>query len=503
MEEIIAKVNMVVYLIAGFLDIPGAKRKREYFLGGHGYTYDLTQEGKKKLAKDVATSNGYYTSNLQKANTVVVVEDILSLIVSNSHSQLEAILRGFERVLREFVVHGSPYKNLCVIAPYRELEMVLKLKRSQLEKDDFKFGTHIPSLVERELLEECLRHLEDMARDDKKIIIDLPGAAEGGAGNRDAQRQADLGEAATMFGNSVMADLAVIPRKVYENPESDFNKIVEGSRWFSETKETETFFKLNEGYRVYSFGKVEPDKNYYGKVTPDVTYSKLFTKRPITLLDKLYSLTAKKINNPSGYLSAGDLNNIVRKDTARLIDTFPAVPSKNDMVSPITKQNGRAVLIELISPVLMSYRVREFLVGIDVIFNAFMKRDADNKFGYTTFYDITDQVYLKEVNGKGVTKLKLQPDFTQLKQIFKVKVEHPKAVQPVEITLSVGLDIPSRNSFNSVEDPNVKVWVMTDTRNDTGIRYATVVETEEFIYILTSAAAGLKVLSLDDLGMKK
>lgn len=502
MEEITPTVNMVVYLIANALDVAGGKPKKLHYLGGHGYTYNLNEEGKKKLAKDVATSNGYYTGNKQKANTVVVVQDIVSIVVPNAASHLEAVLKGFRESIRPFVVHGSVYKNLCIITQHKELDALVKLKRSTVEKEGFKLGTHVPSTSELQLILECIGHIETMASMDKKVIIDLHGSAEGGLGNRKAHDQLELAEVASVWSKETDPAVSIMPRKEYENPESDFNKIVSASRWYFNSNSKDEFFTEIEGYRAYGFGKVEPDKNYYGKLTPDVTYSKLYSKRPIQLLDKLFSFTCEKIKNPDGYLSAGDLNNLVRKDVARLLDTFPAIPQKQNLVSPITKNNGRPVLIELIKPVLMSYRVRDFLVGIDVTFQAFLKRDENNEFGYTKFYDITDQIYVKEENAKGVKKLKLHPDFNQLKTVFKVKVEHPKAVRPVEIMLSVGLDIPERNAFNSVEDPDVRVWVATDTRNDTGIRYCTLVETNEFIYVHTSAAAGLKILSLADQGRK-
>jgi len=221
------------------------------------------------------------------------------------------------------------------------------------------------------------------------------------------------------------------------------------------------------------------------------------------LLDKLYDFTRRKIDNPDGYLLAGDLNHLTSKEVARMIDSHPAIREGNNLVSPVTKGNGKPILIELIQPVLMSYRIREQLNDIDVILDAFKARDAHNVFKHSTFYDITDMVYTKEANKKGDIKVKLNPDFNPLKTVFKVDVAHPKAAKPVTITLSVGYDIPERNAFNSVEDPDVKVWVVTDTRNPAGIRFCTLVETNGWIYIHMSAAANLKVLSLADQGRSK
>lgn len=474
-------------------------------MGGHGYTYDLDQEGKKKLVKDVATTSGYFTGNLQRPNTVVQVLDILSLMVTRAHTPLECLLRGLKLVLTKLVDTDSVYKNLCIISVQREIDIIMKMSKSVLDNEKIKIGQYeVTTPEERSLLAEVLSIVADAkANKEHLIMVDLPGGAEGGLGNRLANKETETAEVATVWGDGKDDIISFVSRKDYENPETDFNKIVSATRWYFETNDPEGFYKEVKGYRSYSFGKVEPDKNYYGKLTPDVTYSKLYTKQPIKLLDKLFDFTVKKIKNPDGYLSAGEIRNIVSKDTARLIDTYPAIPKKNNLVSPVTKQDGRPVLIELINPVMMSYRVREFLDTMDMQLHAFLGRDENNIFGYSTFYDITDQVFVKEVNGKGITKLKLHPDFNQLKMTFKVPVNHPNVNKPVPILLSVGYDIPERNAFNSITDPNVKVWVITDTRNPNGLRYSTIVETEEFIYLHTSAVANLRVLTVAELNSKK
>ena len=498
MEAIIPTINLVVYLLAG---TTSNVKKHPFFLGAHGYTYDINEVGKRKLVKDVATSSGYYTSNAHKSNTVVAVKDIISLTVANRESKLESLLCGYLELLNLFVTEPE-MKNLCVITPHKELEALAKIKLETIEKGgDIKLGGQVINDAERALLKVVLNKLEWMESTKRRVVFDLSGAAEGGIGNREAQKQHDLALVITQWGFDKEANLQRATLKEYENPEVEFNKLVCATRWYFQTDAPDEFYKLNNGYREYSFGKVEPDKSYYGKLTPDVTYSKLFTKKPLELLDKLFEFSKSRLANEDGYLSAGDLNNIVSKDVARLINQVPGVPQgKAKLVSPFTKQNSKPLLIEIIKPVLMAYRIRDFLIGMDVIFNSFLNKDENNTHGYSTFYDITDSIYVTEVNGKGVKKLKLNPEFTQITKTIKVKVSHPATSKPVPINLSIGYDIPDRNSFNTVEDPNVKVWCVTDTRNKTGIRYATLVETDEFIYMHTSAVANLRVLTLAELG---
>lgn len=501
MEEIEPIKNIVVYLSAGSVKIG---KKEEFSLGGFGYTYTIANEGKKQLKKDVATTTGYYTGNNQRANKVVVVDDILTMAVSNRHSLFEVLMDGFNKVLEQFVVAGSEYKNLCVITPFTELTSVWKLKPEQVKETGMTISKYELKPADYKALRTVMQTISEFqGLKGRNVFFDHAQAAEGGFGNKNSFKQMELAEVMTTFGVEPELAFGLTPRKQYEEPESDFNKLVTGSRWYIDSMNPEDHYAEIYGYRRYGFGKVEPDKNYYGKQTPDVTYSALFTKKPIEFLDKLFNFAHKKIYNPDGYLLAGDLRHLNSKEVARMIDTYPAVKEGKDLVSPVTKQNGKPVLIELISPVLMSYRIRDDLSALNVLLEAFLKKTEDNKFGYTSFYNITDMIYVKEANKKGDIKVKLNPEFNTLKNTFLVKVEHPKAVKPVALLLSVGYDMPERNAFNSVEDPNVEVWVATDTRNDQGIRFCTIVQTDDCIYIHTSAVANLKVLSLAEQGRSK
>jgi len=497
MEEIVPTINLVMYFM-----LDSIKQKSiHHFFGAHGYTYDVTQAGKKKLVKDVPTSSGYYTNNVQKANTVVVVKDIVSLEITDRRTKTEALLQGFLTTMDLFKTEPT-MKNLCVITTHKELGAISRFKEGDLKhKEDLKFAGEVVNDKERELLKDIFDTLEWFKETGRSVIFDFTGMAEGGAGVRECQKRLDLAQVITLWGFKASNELSIMPRKEYEDPEVHFNKLVDASRWYCDSGEGSTFYDLHDGYRVYGFGKVEPDKGYYGKLTPDVTFSKLYTKKPLELLDKLYNFCNERIDNSNGYLLAGDLNNIVSKDLVRLIDQVPGVPNKKGKIfSPFTKQKSKPLLMELISPVLMSYRIKDYLATLDIIFDAFMKKDEHNKSGYSTFYDITDMIYVTEVNGKGVKKLKLNPDFTQERKTFVLKVDHPSSAKPVPINLSVGYDLPDRNSFNSVEDPEVRVWCVTDTRNEMGLRYSTLVVTEEFIYVHTSAVANLRVLTLAELG---
>lgn len=501
MSDAPPSLNMVVYLNASAVTI--RKDRESFCVGGHGYTYNPEIEGKKSLKKDVATSMGYYTGNPHKAMTVVDVSDIVSLNAPNQHSKIAGLLNVTTAILQKLMATPDAFKNLCLITAHKELHTLLKADLTKLAAANYKVGRNELNQDEIDALVFAHKLVNEWQAAGHKFILDLDGAVEGGKGNKSANQQLGLTEAITRWSTDTQPSISIIPRKEYENPESDFNKVITASRWYFNTGEGSNFYDLVAGYRAYAFGKVEPDKKYYGKMTPDVTYAKLYTKEPITILDKLFEYTKRTVKNPNELLSAGNLTNVKSKDLLRLIDTYPAIRDGENLVMPYQVGGSEEpMLIELINPPMLSYLIKEALIGIDVALDKFLGRDAGNKNGYNAFYDITDKIYVKEENKKGDIKLKISPDFGINTTILKLDVEHRNAVKPVMITLGVGYDTPDRVAFNSISDPDVKVWVCVDGQNEQGLRYCTLVETNEFIYVHTSAIANLRVLNLAELGKK-
>lgn len=489
--------NLVLYLDSG--KMPINRKKVGFFAAGHGYTYEIGVEGRRSLRKDTPTSNGYYTGNNQKANTVVNIKDIITVTAPRTQSTLHGLLLVYKNILELLLTKDANYKNLCVITKEAILGKIVKLTNNDLKKEKLVIDRRPIEPFEKEVIKDILKLNEQLDKNGHLVVLDFTQSVEGGMGNKECSKVLDIAMAETLYTKNTKLILDVTPRKEHEEPLTDLNRIITASRWYFTTTNKERHYETIDGYRAYSFGKVETDKKYHGKITPDVTYSKIFTKTPITLLDKLFEYSATHIKNEDGLLLAGSLDYINSKETRRLIDRLPGYSDGKMIISPNKRHDANMVLVELIDPVLLSYRVREHIDALDIIYNSFQKRGEDNKHGNLKFYEITDEIYDKTPNAKGVVKLKLVKDFNQAKVNIVTKVEHPNAKKPVRIMLGVGYDLPSRNALNSVTDNDVKVWVGVDTTNKIGLRYVSLVETEEFIYIHTSAAANLRILALSEI----
>lgn len=490
-ETIPSTQGLVLYLKDGKFE---HNKRPHHFSGLHGYFYTTDKEGKKKLAKNVPTKNGYYTGNPNKDNGVVSIERYISGYTvgyknpfDNAKDVLELLFSTIDPlpVNSLYLIVDSVFIALFLTRPLKDIEKNLKLGKEEITAEQF---------AQLTAFRDTLKQLEEKYT----INIDVDASVEGGLGNRTVSKQLKLAEAFTRASKVTVKQINLLEKKTFEKPEVDFNKIVCANRWYINTGGDTTHYQEVEGYRYYSFGTVEPKKKYYGKLTPDVTFSRLYTKTPMVALDKLFDYVQKQIPNKEGYLSAGNVDLIKSRDLTFLIDTMPGIPHGNNLVMPHrVGAVDEPVLIELINPPMMSYVIKERLEVLDNALALYLHPDKrpDN----LSYIDITDRIYDKIPNKKGDIKVSLVKELTPTTDFIKVSVEHRNAKKPIPIIVSFRYDLPERNGLNSVEDPEVKVWLVVDTRLHKGLTFYTIVETPEWVYINTNAVGNLRIISEKEL----
>lgn len=472
-------MNIVYYIVSSFI-----KDKNVGLSGGHGYTYDPAKQSSRKLIKDTPSVYGYFVNGNYQSIAVDQI-DIYNGRVINQPTETEAFLLHMELIIKEWVSQKVDGNKLLLITNCVKGHKMVMTNRH-------------PEQVPAELFQRVYALYDEHRKD---IVLDIEYYAKGGEGPKVAHKQLELSEALSELPGSDISTLDKHDLKSYKNPEIDLNKLVTASRWYFNTGDKSNFFDVNEeGYRTYTFGRVDPDKNYYGKATPDVYYSVLHTKTPITVLDKLYNFCKKTKPNPYNILLAGNLNFIKSKEVARIIDTLPGKFVNKELVASMSISGQEdAVLVDFIDPPGLSYRIRDFHQRLDFIYKFFRKRDENGWFQKNQFVDITDSFFTKDEKGKW----KIHPDFTNNTLKVPISVEAPGCVKPVKINLSIRYDTPERNSFNSlitgkVED--IKVYLALDFNDEAGVSFCTIVNTPDFDYVHSNSIANLRVYSLKELG---
>lgn len=472
-------MNIVYYIVSSFI-----KEKNLAVSGAHGYSYDPTKESSRKLIKGAPTVYGYFVNGSYQ-NIGIDPVTIFNARVIKQINEVEAFLVNLELIINEWVKDKADTDKMLVITNSVKGFKMLKANRcpESINGDLFK---RVHSLYK-----EC----------GDSIILDVEYYAKGGEGPKTAHKQVELAEALCELPSSPLSSLDSLSVKEYKNPEIDFNKLVTATRWYFNTGDKSEFYDLDDsGFRKYLFGQVEPSKKYYGKATPDVFYSILYTKTPISVLDKLYNFCKENRPNPYNIMSGGNLNHIKSKEIARTIDMIPGVFKNKNLMAPVTLGiNDDPVLVDFIDPPGLSYRIRDFHHQLDLIHQFFLKRDSDGFYQQHQFVEITDLFFVKDEKGK----YKINPDFTNNTSKVVVPIKVSGCVKPVKINLSIKYDTPERNAFNSLvatKQSDIHVYLALDFTNQAGVKYCTITTTPDFEYIHSNSISNLRVYSLKELG---
>lgn len=470
-------MNTVYYLV-GML---GTADEGLAVTGGHGFTYDSNVVSKKRLSKNVPTPFGYYVES-EHQNIAVEIQRYLSGRAIGKGDPTQVFLLQLEAL---FNYHRENKGKKILITT--NMPAVTK--------------AFIDNSLECKTDGERLRNVFNLYEEIKEdVIFNFLLYPKGGIGVKHAHDQANM---ALMVGELISEPncvFEVIDKKAFDKPNIEFNKLVTATRWFFNTGDDSKFYELvGEDRRVYFFGGYDTTKKFYGKATPDIYYSALFTSVPVKLLDKLYDFCRGIKDNPYNHLLVGNLTNITSREIARTIDMLPAKFEGNMLVTPMKiSNNDGPCLVELLNPPGLSYRIKDKTEELKTIYRYFINRNNENWYGKTQFLDITERFFIND--GK---KIKFSPEFSPNTLRIAIPVDSPKCVKPVTINLSVKYDCPTRNALNSMLKDGVtdiKIYLVLDFSNEGGVVYSTITSTPEFDYLHTNSAGNVRVYSLRELG---
>lgn len=473
-------MNIVYYLNSTMLKDRGVA-----IAGGHGYTYDASKESKRKLIKDTPSGYGYFVGGSLQSIAVDQVN----------------ILSG--RTLNEPTEHEVSLVAIIELLEHAKREGVDKILIVGNCSNAFKL-LQTPKLTEKYAGNETVLKARRLFKGfESNIFLEDELWAKGGEGCKQAAKQMDFARALLELPDAPKSVLEEESVKDFKNPDNDFNKLVTASRWFFNTGDRSTFYQQDEhGFRQYCFGRIDPAKNYYGKATPDVYYSALFTKQPIAVLDKLYDFCKENKPNPYNLLAAANIDMVKSKEVSRVINIMPGKIKKNELIASMSIGiQDNPVLVDFIDPPGLSYRIRDFQHHLAGYHAVFRKKDENNEFRHHRFVDITDRLFEQDAKGKW----KIHSEFTMNTLTIPVAIKAAGCVKDVVINLAVKYDMPDRSPLNSLivaKIPEFKVYLGLDFSDPAGVAYYTIVETPEFTYLHANSCANLRVYSLKELGRK-
>lgn len=496
------KISMILYTDGGFRQNVGG-------WGVHGYTYPMDdtedKKKKKKPAVGVPTTTGYIIKDDEKmmqrevVRPINVLESFGGLLpeTTNNIAEITAAMNGMDLAIN----NGA--EKLTI---FTDSEYVVKGITAYLHKwknNGWKKSTG-DEVANKSLWQAIDGKLGELKEKNIHYTFQWVKGHDGHRGNVMADYMATRG---VMLGKQGDAEPrhSVQDFSEYEKYKADRHRFVSHSRWYFNLSD-ESLMKANaHGFYEYSFGhpsKEDTDQVYLGKALADTAFSVVWLKAPEVCLDLVHTRVKKIATNVYGNAFIGRLDNIYSPFTHKEIMDFGGEmlfrANKND--NDITNCTG-ALIVRECNPPAISYRAISNLVFLNTCLTEF---HTDTLEKTRKVYDVTDLIYDSVTTKKGKVELSLKKEIKQNTKAIKLPVPCEVLGKDmkdlvVDVTCTLGLDIPIRNTLNGITDENPKIHIMVVKESDVAFRYLTIMSCDAGYCIMANVYANLRILSKAEL----
>lgn len=487
----------------GVIYTDGGSDKNGQGVGGwglHGYTYlpEVPKTGA-GIKDHVPTAKGYFekvgkgkdvqgkgpSGPIDQVTVVEYLDGVGSLIpkATNNVAELTAGLKAFQLVkemgLKDVLIRPDSNYFLQGCTEWME-----NWERKGWQRPD---GTEIAN---KELWQEILAIYRELAENGIDIRWLKVKGHSGEWGNEMADANATAGKVAGNGGHEI--DITTrTDAKGYWNQKVEVSRFFDRRNWYFNTNFGD-IPTTDDGYYVYHQGDHGSEDDFYFKPASDVNLSVIQLKKPEPVLE----IIRQKQNAVDPTLSRefviGRLDNLFHprcyQNVERHKDVFLQVQGfKNDLYD---RENN--LLTRVLRPPLLAFRSIEYFSVLERILNDVCSGKHD---GYE-ITDITAELYETVGSGKKEA-LKLKADLTSaVKSISpKIKYDTGKLKGCEELTLTVGIDTPTRNALAALASERPTVRVVSWSESPQAFRYATIVEAAESRGIWAGFYSNLRLLT--------
>ncbi len=350
-----------------------------------------------------------------------------------------------------------------------------------------------------------IKKLRDQYVDEGGIFhIDHISAHEGHYGNEDADKMATMGLYQSMY-KGVPSAWKISPPADYWKPEVDKHPFLYQKRCYFNTSPKHQEASQRGGVYRYHLGDHGPEDEMLGKRDSEVGYSVIRLTHPEQRIEDIKTMQASYSRNADS-IFAVYLDTLFNPNVYKTISRF----GTSAMLPPMSyrldiKYYNDQPLTREWKPPMLSRRAADAVDQLDNLLDLFLAGDESLSVNNITaiLYDVLQKAIKPK---KGETEIKYETS-TKLKSSLAVglaslmvPIKHPNAtaespIADINITLSLGIDIPDRNTFKRLEDLNPEVFVISWKTSDYAFRYATVIKEGDNIGIWAGKDSNLRLLA--------
>jgi ribonuclease HI len=253
----------------------------------------------------------------------------------------------------------------------------------------------------------------------------------------------------------------------------EVNRLFAHSRWYFNTS-TEAQIKDAEGRYVYYIGNHGKDDDFLGKQMPDASFALLKLEQPEPVLELIRTtqrqLDVGKLNS----IMIGRLDFLFRPKTYQDILTNGCNYIRTKGARLDLYDAHHTQLTKELRPPRLAFNIVDIMGSLEFRLNEVQNKST----GITSrVTDISSQFFITEIkNKKPIVKLKT--DWSSAVKSITVLVDHPCEIgpSPHPITLTFGMDLPSRNALAALALTNPQIQVVCWMESRQAFRYATVIK---------------------------
>ena len=481
--------------------------------GVHGYTYTTETDELKHTRDGVPTSEGYTNSEniKQLLNKSVVVQPWRYVDawggygedVTNNYAELTATLQGLKMVCSAkglLSVGGEePIGKINKVQVLSDSQYVINgikgwsaqcYKHNNWLRDD---GSTAPNW---ELWKQLHDSLGALREQNVKVNFQWTRGHSGFIGNERADFNATRGIILSKKGIPQNV-YNYSPGKGYNSDSSDYNRMFALNVLYFNTN-TNGAPLSEQGRWVYFLGNQDADDVGFPK--SDDAYAVIHLKEPDPVIEK--------IREEHDRIDGTGFNNVVkvRLDTLFVPSLYndikeygctylqqctpqPDLYTVDEVPISWTQRPARKAFCAIDTLSMMDRRLVEYIDQKATGAEPSERRDL-------MITDLTELVYIKEINGKGKENWKVSSSIAQNTKAIDVMAKYWVGEEPGElkVTLTIGIDLPKRNALSALADKKPRVSLITWRESSFGFRVATIVETDDDIGIYAPSVSNLRMI---------
>lgn len=440
--------------------------------GVHGYVYNNEVSKVGTGLKDwLITESGYVEKTKEKTNVnVVSYYDVVASIkgeTTNIVAEISAVTDALQlaktlNLTKLTILTDSEFTVDCLT------KWIKTWKENNWVKRD---GGAVSN---KELLIKMSDALDELKATGCVANIKWIKGHSGNLGNETADYFASLGVIAAKkkeeFYNRSVSD-----SKGYWKVTAEINRLFSHKFWYFNSSGVKLPV-TEDGKYIYYIGDHGKDDDLIAKKAPDVSYSILFMDEQEPVLEAIREAQTKLDYEKLNTIVIGKLQNIFKpKIYNNVLENGGLFLERKGIKLDLYNDVEKMQLTHELRPPYLAFQLTDIFNFLENKLNGFV-----NKQNFDNITDVTDVFYSIDTKKSGLV-YKIKPEISSSLKSISVRAKHKTELIDIKekITLTLGIDLPDRNTLSALAEFNPKVYVITWPEHKTSFRYATIIHAGE------------------------